>query len=144
MHRIVPLLLAGALGLAACGGSAEDTAHVVQAASKTTAEALQTVAREIEEAGLTPEAAKDKARDLLELAEEQLAAAKDSAAVEEIARTLTPVLDKLAAARQTIGSKIDVAPLQRKVQETLERFRDDPRVQQILKSLQEALQRLAR
>jgi hypothetical protein len=141
-QTLVPLALAAAL--VACGESAQRTADVVHAASKSALETLQQAAARIDLAQLDPEVAKQKLQELIDLAGNQLAAARDSETVRRLVAELDPLIEELDQVRQSIGARIDVQLILEKVRELIERFRNDPHVQGALKALQEKLQGFTR
>jgi hypothetical protein len=144
MHRAtLPIAFLVALATA-CGESAEKSVNVVQAASKSAVETIQHAVESLDLSQMTPDAAKAKVQQLLDRAGAALAEAKDSEMVQQAIAVLDALLDRLAQLRQSAATKIDVHGLQTSVQEQIQRFRDDPRVQTALKTLQEKVSRFAR
>jgi hypothetical protein len=136
----IPLLL-----LAGCGRSPEETANVVQAATKGAAEAGQQLAEKAAEiAHAAPDVARKKAQELLDAAARKLQEVKDSEMARQAALEIEEVLAKLSELKQTLLPKLNLASLQASVQELIERFKSDPRVAGALKSLQEKLNSFAR
>jgi len=128
----------------ACGEAGAKTAQVVEAASKSTAESLRKAVEELELDQLTPELAKAKVQEVIDLAARELAEVRDSAAVERVGQELQSVLDELSQLKQSIVPKLNLATLQKTILDLIERFKNDPHVQALLKSLHEKLQRFAR
>lgn len=137
-------VLLAALALSACGEAAGKEASVVQAASKDALDKIHQALESLDLSELTPEAAKEKVQQLLDRAGAALAEAKDSEMVQQAIAALEALLDRLSQLRQTAATKIDVQRLQTGVQEQIQRFHDDPRVQSALKTLQEKLSKFAR
>ena len=130
------------LSISACGDSSQSTADVVQAASKSAAASIQHAIESLDLAHMTPEAAKAKVQELLDRAGQALAEAKDSEMVQQAIAVLEALLDRLKELGHNLAANEDVQRLQAGVQEQIQRFRDDPRVQGALKTLQEKLSHL--
>ena len=141
-RSLASLLLA--LVISSCGDSSQSTADVVQAASKAAADSIQHAIESLDLSQMTPEAAKAKVQELLDRAGQALAEAKDSEMVQQAIAVLEALLDRLKQLGHSLAANEDVQRLQAGVQEQIQRFRDDPRVQGALKTLQEKLSQLTR
>jgi uncharacterized Ntn-hydrolase superfamily protein len=143
MRRL--LLSSVLLALAACGESGTQAANVVQAATRGAAEAGQQLAEKAAElAVLTPEEAKHKLQELVDLAASELRAVKDSETAQRVAAEIQRVLEQLGVFAARISEKLNVAGIQDALEDLLQRCKDDPRVVATLKALQEKLSTLAR
>ncbi len=129
----------------ACGQSGEKTANVVQAATRAASEAGQQLAAKASElAQAAPEQVKAKVQEFVDVAVREFEAAKDSETAQKVAEEVRLALEKLAQLRTSLTSKLDLAGLQTKVEDLIERFKNDPRVVAALKAVQEQLSKLAR
>src|SRR5262245_13762508 len=125
IHASLALAL---LLLPACGDGSK-TADVVQAATRTAAEAGQQLAQKVAElAEMTPAEAKVKLQGLLDVAATELKAIRDSEAAQRFAAELERLLDKLLELARKLGEELDLAALKSSVVDLVERFRSDPRV----------------
>jgi len=133
------------LALAGCGQSGQTTANVVQAATKGAAEIGQQLAKEAAAlAHMTPEEAKAKLQELVDAAATELKAVRDSETAQKIATEVQAVLLQLEELGMKLSQKLNLAQLQQSVEELIERFKNDPRVVEALKTLQEKLNSLSR
>ena len=137
---LLPILM-----LAGCGESGEATQNVVQAATHAAAETGQQLAQKAAELAQTaPEAARAKMQEFVDLAVSEFEAAKDSETAKKVAAEVDAALAKLAELRTTLTTKLNLAGLETKVGELIERFKNDPHVVAALKALQERLNQLTR
>jgi len=127
--------------LTGCGQTGEQTANVVQAATKGAAEVGQQLAAKAAElAHATPEVVKQKAQELLDLAALKLQEVKDSEMAHTAAIEIEKALDQLSELKQTM--KLNLASLQVTVRDLIVRFKNDPRVLKALESLKAKLDSL--
>lgn len=132
----LPLVL-----VASCGESGDKAKAVVQAATKAAAEGGQQLAAKAAElARLAPEEAGAKLREFVDLAARELDEIKDSETAKAVAAEVESALAKLAELKTSL--KINLASLQVKVDELIEKFKNDPRVVSALKALQEQMNKL--
>ena len=133
--------------LGACGGNSQETAGVVQAATKAAGELGEQVAEKAtvlaqkaaEAAALKGEQARVKLQELVDEASLELAAARDSEAVQAALLELDQALVQLAELVKALGAKLDLERLRLALGEALERFRNDPDVQRASESLRAKL-----
>lgn len=129
------------LPLAACGESGQETSNIVQAATKGAAEVGQQIADKTAElARTTPEQAKAKFQEWVDVAARELEAIKDSETAQKLVAKLQEALDQLASLARKLGQKLDLAGLQTKVDEQITRFKTDPRVTGALETLKQKLE----
>lgn len=139
------LLASVLLALAGCGESGAKTASVVQAATRGAAEAGQQLAEKAAElAGLTPEEARGKLQELLDVAAQELRAVRDSETAQRVVAEIQRVLEQLGVFAARVSQKLNVAGLQVTIEDLIQKFRDDPRVTSALKGLHGQLSKLAR
>jgi hypothetical protein len=133
----LPLILAG------CGPSGEKTANIVQAATRTAAEAGQQLAEKAAElARVAPEEARAKLGEWMDAAANELKEIRDSETAQRVAVEVERALGKLVELAKTLGEKLDLEGLKATVAELIERFRTDPRVVKTLESLRDKLDAL--
>ncbi len=145
--KLSPLLnlCLSAVLLGACGQSGEQTAHTVQAATKAAAEAGQQLAEKAAEiAQMAPEQAKLEFQQLVDASAKAFEEVKDSQAVQNVADEVKRALEQLSTLKATLGPKLNLASLQAKVTELIEKFKNEPHVVSALKAVQELVNKLSR
>ncbi|HEX6885406.1 MAG TPA: hypothetical protein VF530_18670 [Planctomycetota bacterium] len=134
--RLLPALaLPLPLLLGACGDG-QQTADVVQAATRGVAEAGQQLAQKAAElADMAPAEAKLKLQGLLDTAALQMQELRDSETTRRVVAEVERALDKLVELARKLGEELDLAALKASVVELVDRFKEDPRVTDALESL---------
>lgn len=135
------LLLALSSG---CGDASRKAADVVHAATKATAEGLRQAAAKLEEAGITPEAARATAQDVLDRAAETLREVRDSEAAAKTLAVVQAILERIRELGTGVADALHLDALGAQLRELAERFRDDPRVQRAIEKVREKVDELQR
>lgn len=135
--RILICVASSILLLARCGESGEKAAGVVEAASKRASDFARDIAR------LTPEKAKEEAQELANEVLSMLRSIDDPAAAEKVIHSLQPVLDTLGQLGERIGKKLDLAAVQKTVEDLATELEDDPRFAPALQTLRDKVHELS-
>jgi len=129
--------------LTACGR--EDAARAVQAATRDAVELGQKLAdRAAELARTSPETARAKAQELMDVAARELGELRDSETARQMATQLGSALERLDALGRSVWDQVDLSAVRQAIAELIERFRNEPHVRAALESLREKLGSLTR
>jgi hypothetical protein len=143
LPTLLPILLA--LPLTGCGEAGEKTSRVVEAASRKALEAGQLLAEKTAElAEMAPEEAKRRFQEVVDLVSSELEDVRDSETAHLVAEQALIALAKLVELKNMLAARLDLAGLRTTVEEMAERFKNDPRVREVLESVREKLDTLAR
>lgn len=148
MKKTLVGLVVGTL-FVACG-SGEESAGVVQAATKAAGELGEQVAEKAtvlaqkaaELAAAKGEEASLKAQELVDAAALELAAARDSETVRQAVSDIDQALAQGAEFLKALGAKLDLQKLRTTLDEIVERFKNDPDVERVLAALRAKLDAL--
>jgi hypothetical protein len=144
MNRPALLSLALVLLASGCDEASRKASNVVEAASQATADGLARAAQALEEAGITPEAARATAQQLVDRAAEELREVRESETAARILAVVDGVLTRVGELGEGVADALELDALGLRLRELSERFRDDPRVQRALESVRREIDELTR